>query len=57
MGSTLQVTMTDMENQVQMIKIGITVWNNEWWTSGIQAIGNGAKTIEKIIGGGNLVVH
>jgi len=54
--ATLQVTMTDKGEPGSSDSIGITVWNKNgglWFASKW----DGAKTIEQILGGGNLVVH
>jgi hypothetical protein len=55
--ATLQVTMTDKgEPGAGSDTIGITVWNKSgglWFSSEW----NGTKTVEKPLGGGNLVVH
>jgi hypothetical protein len=52
---TLQVTMTDKGEPGSNDTIGITLWDgsklafsSEW---------TGAKTLEKVLDGGNLVVH
>ncbi|MGH7863346.1 MAG: hypothetical protein ACREQB_00025, partial [Candidatus Binataceae bacterium] len=54
--AALQVTTTDMGEPGKNDMIGITVWNKNgglWFASEW----NGVKTIEKLLGGGNLVVH
>ncbi|MBC6992407.1 MBG domain-containing protein [Hymenobacter sp. BT491] len=53
---TLQVTMTDNGEPGSTDLVGITVWANGggmWFASEW----NGAKTVEKTLAGGNLVVH
>ena len=53
---TVQVTLTDKGEPGRYDSIGVTLWgsggallfSSEW---------NGAKTVEKVIAGGNLVVH
>jgi hypothetical protein len=51
----MQVTMTDMGEPGSSDTIGVTVWDgsklvfsSEW---------TGARTIEQLLGGGNVVVH
>jgi hypothetical protein len=54
--ATLQVTMTDKGEPGKSDTIGITVWNKSgglWFSSNW----NGTKTVEQVLGGGNLVVH
>ncbi len=54
--ATLQVTMDDNGEPGKDDKIGITVWNKDgglWFASDW----NGTQTVEKTLGGGNLVVH
>jgi hypothetical protein len=53
---TLQVSMTDAGEPGTSDKIGITVFNKDggiWFTSNW----DGSKTIQQVLGGGNLVVH
>jgi hypothetical protein len=55
-GATLQVTMTDAGEPGSSDKIGIVVYNKAggvWFSSNW----NGTKTIEQLLGGGNLLVH
>jgi len=54
--ATLQVTMTDNGEPGSSDTIGITVWNKSgglWFSSNW----TGTKTVEQLLGGGNLVVH
>ena len=54
--ATLQVTMTDNGEPGTTDKIGITVWNKNgglWFSSRW----SGVKTLEQVLGGGNLVVR
>ena len=54
--ATLQVTMTDKGEPGTVDTIGITVWNKSgglWFSSNW----NGTKTVELLLGGGNVVVH
>jgi large repetitive protein len=54
--ATLQVTMTDKGEPGVADTIGITLWNKSgglWFTSNW----NATKTLEQLLGGGNLVVH
>jgi len=54
--ATLQVTMTDNGEPGSGDAIGITVWNKNgglWFSSNW----NGTKTVEQLLGGGNLVIH
>ena len=54
--ATLQVTMTDNGEPGGSDTIAITVWNKSgglWFSSKW----DGTKTVEQLIGGGNLVVH
>ena len=54
--ATLQVTMTDQGEPGSSDTIAITVWNKSgglWFSSKW----DGTKTVEQLIGGGNLVVH
>jgi len=54
--ATLQVTMTDKGEPGGSDTIAITVWNKSggvWFSSNW----NGVKTVEQVLGGGNLVVH
>jgi hypothetical protein len=54
--ATLQVTMTDRGEPGSTDSIGISVWNGSgglWFSS----LWNGTKTLEQVLGGGNLVVR
>jgi hypothetical protein len=54
--ATLQVTMTDKGEPGGADTIGITVWNKSgglWFSSEW----TGTRTVEDVLGGGNLVVH
>lgn len=54
--ATLQVTMTDNGEPGKNDKIAITVWDKDgglWFSSNW----TGLKTVEQLLGGGNLVVH
>jgi hypothetical protein len=54
--ATLQVTMTDNGEPGKSDMIAITVWNKAgglWFASNW----NGTKTVEQVLGGGNLKVH
>ena len=53
---TLQVTMTDKGEPGSSDSISVTLWNK---TGGLWFSSNwtGTKTIEQLLGGGNLVVH
>jgi hypothetical protein len=53
---TLQVTMTDKGEPGSADKIAVTLWNKSggvWFASNW----DGTKTVEQVLGGGNLVVH
>jgi hypothetical protein len=54
--ATLQVTMTDKGEPGTGDTIGITVWNK---SGGLWLASNwdGTKTLEQVLGGGNLVVR
>jgi hypothetical protein len=54
--ATLQVTMTDKGEPGTYDTIGITVWNKAgglWFASSW----DGTRTVEQLLGGGNLIVH
>ena len=54
--AALQVTMTDKGEPGSSDTIAITVWNKSgvlWFSSNW----NGTKTLEQVLGGGNLMVH
>ena len=54
--AALQVVMTDKGEPGRSDTIAITVWNKSgglWFSSNW----NGTKTLEQMLGGGNLVVH
>ena len=54
--ATLQVTMTDAGEPGSSDAVAITVWNKSggiWFSSKW----DGTKTVEQLLGGGNLVVH
>ena len=55
-GATLQVKLTDLGEPGNADSIAITVWNRAgglWFASNW----DGTKTIEQILGGGNLIVR
>jgi hypothetical protein len=54
--ASLQVTITDNGEPGSTDKIGVTLWNKNgglWFSSSW----DGTKTVEQVLGGGNLIVH
>ena len=54
-GWSLQMSMTDKGEPGKDDTIAVTLWNGS--TLVFSSNWNGAKTVEQILGGGNLVVH